>query len=179
MSPLSNNNNNNNNTNSSNSLTSISSANNINNNNNNNTTTSHTSSSAFKPLVSENRQLNMLSSSVATAAANSVDPYGSDLSAYGSAYHHHHHHRQTFFFLASDDDDNDDDNRHRHGLVQGDTHRDDALHRHCVFDCRARRRHLRALAGSPGRRLSHGALFCLVDLLESVGRNMTDDARCS
>lgn len=90
MSPLSNNTNNN--TNSSSSLASISSANNIHNHNNNNTTTSHTSSSAFKPLVSENRQLNMLSSSLTSATANPVDPYGSDLSAYGSAYHHHHHH---------------------------------------------------------------------------------------
>lgn len=78
MSPLSNaNNNNNNNTNSSSSLTSGSSANN-------------TSNSAFKPLVSENRQLNMLSSTVTSASAASVDPYTSDLSAYGSAYHHHH-----------------------------------------------------------------------------------------
>lgn len=80
MSPLSNNNNNNNN--SSSSLTASSSANN-------------TSSSAFKPLVSENRQLNMLSSTITSAASNSVDPYTSDLSAYGSAYHHHHHHLNT------------------------------------------------------------------------------------
>lgn len=82
MSPLSNtNNNNNSHTNSSTSLTaSTNSAN-------------HTSSSAFKPLVSENRQLNMLSTSV--ASANPVDPYGGELSAYGSAYHHHHHHLNT------------------------------------------------------------------------------------
>lgn len=78
MSPLSNANNNGNNTNSSSSLTSSSSANN-------------TSNSAFKPLVSENRQLNMLSSTVTSASAASIDPYTSDLSAYGSAYHHHHH----------------------------------------------------------------------------------------
>lgn len=52
------------------------------------------SSSAFKPLISESRQLNMLSSTVSSAAVSSaVDPYTSDLtSAYGSAYHHHHHH---------------------------------------------------------------------------------------
>lgn len=51
------------------------------------------SSSAFKPLISENRQLNMLSSTVTSAASSAVDPYTSDLtSAYGSAYHHHHHH---------------------------------------------------------------------------------------
>lgn len=52
------------------------------------------SSSAFKPLISESRQLNMLSSTVTSAAASSaVDPYTTDLtSAYGSAYHHHHHH---------------------------------------------------------------------------------------
>lgn len=59
----------------------------------NNTTSS---SSAFKPLISENRQLNMLSSTVTSAAAvpsSTIDPYASDLtSAYGSAYHHHHHH---------------------------------------------------------------------------------------
>lgn len=78
MSPLSNtSNNNNNHTNSSTSLTSSTNS------------ANHTSSSAFKPLVSENRQLNMLSTSV--ASANPVDPYGSELSAYGSAYHHHHH----------------------------------------------------------------------------------------
>lgn len=75
MSPLSNTNNNNNNNSSS--LTSSSSS------------ANNTSSSAFKPL-SENRPLNMLTSS-SVASANPVDPYGSDLSAYGSAYHHHHH----------------------------------------------------------------------------------------
>lgn len=81
MSPLPNaNSNSSNNSNNLNSLSTSPSANN----------TSSSSSSAFKPLISENRQLNMLSSTVTSAAA---DPYTSDLtSAYGSAYHHHHHH---------------------------------------------------------------------------------------
>lgn len=80
MSPLSNTNNSNN-TNSNSLSSSHSSANNI------------TSSSAFKPLVSENRQLSMLSSTVTSAAGSAIDPYTSDLtSAYGSAYAHHHHH---------------------------------------------------------------------------------------
>lgn len=78
MSPLSNTNNNNN----SSSLT-LSSNNNNNNNNSNNT-----SNSAFKPLINENRQLNMLSSSGVAA-----DHYSNDLtSPYGGAAYHHHHH---------------------------------------------------------------------------------------
>lgn len=85
MSPLPNaNSSSNNNSNHLNSLSTSTSANN-----------SSSSSSAFKPLISENqRQLNMLSSTVTSVAAGSaVDPYASDLtSAYGSAYHHHHHH---------------------------------------------------------------------------------------
>lgn len=80
MSPLPNANSSSNNSNSLNSLSTTSSANNT------------SSNSAFKPLISENRQLNMLSSTV-TSASSAVDPYSSDLtSAYGSAYHHHHHH---------------------------------------------------------------------------------------
>lgn len=79
MSPLPNANNSNNNSTSSSSLSTSSSSNTI-------------SNSAFKPLISENRQLNMLSSTVTSAVASAVDPYTSDLSAYGSAYHHHHHH---------------------------------------------------------------------------------------
>lgn len=77
----------------------LSNANNSNNTNSSSLSTSHssannTSSSAFKPLVSENRQLSMLSSTVTSASAGSaIDPYTGDLtSAYGSAYHHHHHH---------------------------------------------------------------------------------------
>lgn len=82
MSPLPNANSSTSNSNNLNSLSSSPSANNT------------SSSSAFKPLISESRQLNMLSSTVTSAAASSaVDPYTSDLtSAYGSAYHHHHHH---------------------------------------------------------------------------------------
>ncbi|XP_055303694.1 suppression of tumorigenicity 18 protein-like isoform X7 [Sitodiplosis mosellana] len=82
MSPLPNANSSTNNSNNLNSLSTSPSANNS------------SSSSAFKPLISENRQLNMLSSTVTSATAGSaVDPYTSDLtSAYGSAYHHHHHH---------------------------------------------------------------------------------------
>ncbi|XP_031628563.1 putative uncharacterized protein DDB_G0285119 isoform X3 [Contarinia nasturtii] len=82
MSPLLNANSSSNNSNNLNSLSTSPSANNT------------SSSSAFKPLISENRQLNMLSSTVTSASAGSaVDPYTSDLtSAYGSAYHHHHHH---------------------------------------------------------------------------------------
>lgn len=78
MSPLPNANSSSINSNSLNILSTSPSANNI------------SSNSAFKPLISENRQINMLSS---TATSSAVDPYTSDLtSAYGSAYHHHHHH---------------------------------------------------------------------------------------
>lgn len=82
MSPLPNANSSTSNSNNLNSLSTSPSANNS------------SSSSAFKPLISESRQLNMLSSTVTSVAAGSaVDPYTSDLtSAYGSAYHHHHHH---------------------------------------------------------------------------------------
>lgn len=89
MSPLSNSNNNSNNSN-----------NNINHSSTLSSSSTNTiSSSAFKPLISENhRQLNMLTSSSSSAGATmstmSVgDHYSNDLaSPYGGAYHHHHHH---------------------------------------------------------------------------------------
>lgn len=84
-------------------------SNSINNNNSNNininsstlssSSTNTISSSAFKPLTSENhRQLNMLTSSsggvVSAGPMSSVgDHYSNDLtSPYGGPYHHHHHH---------------------------------------------------------------------------------------
>lgn len=85
MSPLSNASNNNGNNNSNNSIQtntlSLSSG-------------TNSSSSAFKPLINENRQLNMLTSSSGLSAmsASSIDHYSNDLtSPYGSGYHHHHH----------------------------------------------------------------------------------------
>lgn len=92
MSPLSNSNNNNNNNTSNHS-------NHINTSTLSSSATNTISSSAFKPLISENhRQLNMLTSSsggvVSAATMSSVgDHYSNDLaSPYGGAYHHHHHH---------------------------------------------------------------------------------------
>lgn len=82
MSPLSNSSNNNNNN-----------SNHINTSTLSSGSTNTISSSAFKPLISENhRQLNMLTSSSATMSSVG-DHYSNDLtSPYGGAYHHHHHH---------------------------------------------------------------------------------------
>lgn len=80
MSPLTNNNNNNNNTSSNNNISSTLSLSANNNNNNNQCSTN----SAFKPLISESRQLNMLSS---TGPIGHTDQYTSDMS-YGGGYAH-------------------------------------------------------------------------------------------
>lgn len=79
-----------------------------NNNNNNSSHSNHNSnihsssslsgsansgSSAFKPLINENRQLNMLttSSGISSMSSSTIDHYSNDLtSPYGSSYHHHH-----------------------------------------------------------------------------------------
>lgn len=75
MSPLTNTNNNSNNTANSNNSSSLT----LNTNNNNQCSTN----SAFKPLISENRQLNMLP----TSATSTAEHYSTDM-PYGSGYNH-------------------------------------------------------------------------------------------
>lgn len=86
MSPLSNHTNNNNSTNTS-SLSALNSANGSTLINSNQT---NSSNSAFKPLINENRQLNMLSTAAPITTTTS-DHYN-ELATYGGYTHHHHHH---------------------------------------------------------------------------------------
>lgn len=84
MSPLSNNNNNN--SSHSNHHSNIHSASSL-------SGSANSGSSAFKPLINENRQLNMLttSSGISSMSSSAIDHYSNDLtSPYGSSYHHHH-----------------------------------------------------------------------------------------
>lgn len=88
MSPLSNHTNNNANSTNSSSLSALNSNNNSSSAINSNQTNS--SNSAFKPLINENRQLNMLSTS-GPITTTSTDHYN-ELATYGGYTHHHHHH---------------------------------------------------------------------------------------
>lgn len=100
MSPLSNvNNTNNGGNNNSNGVSSLSSVN----------TNNNSSNSAFKPLINDNRHMNMLSSSASSSVTSSAlstvaDHFSNDLSApYGGAYHHHHHHHHLNSQLSTQD----------------------------------------------------------------------------
>lgn len=99
MSPLSNHTNNNGNSTNTSSLSALNS-NNISLAINSNQTNS--SNSAFKPLINENRQLNMLSTS-APITTTTTDHYN-ELATYGGYTHHHHHHHHLNSQLHSAQD---------------------------------------------------------------------------